>query len=70
MIKKPKIAVTSESASGRNLRFDTPNGENLSRQKLAQEIRAGQHEGYHVRVIHRLATPVSNPNRSLKDNLG
>ncbi len=70
MAKKPTITVTSESDTGRNLRFNTPRGENVSRQKLAQEIRAGQHEGYHVRVINRLATPVSNPNRSSKDNLG
>ena len=70
MAKHPKITVTSESDSGRNLRFDTPLGSNVSRQKVVQEIRAGHHEGYHVRVINRLATPVSNPNGSSKDNLG
>lgn len=70
MTKHPKITVTSESESGRNLRFDTPLGTNVSRQKLVQEIRAGEHDGYHVRVINGLATPVSNPNGSSKDNLG
>ena len=70
MTKKPRITVTSESGTGRNLCFDAPIGENVSRQRMAQEIRAGQHDGYHVRVINGLATPVSNPNRSSKDNLG
>ena len=70
MTKSPKISVTAESTTGRNLRFNTPIADNVSRQKLAQEIRAGVHEGYHVRVINGLATPVSNPNGSSKDNLG
>ena len=65
-----KITTTSESSSGRNLRFDVPGQGNLSRRELVQQIRSGQHEDYHVRIINRVATPVSNPNGSENDNLG
>ena len=65
-----KIVVTGESPTGRNLRFDVPGQGNLSRQRLVQEIRAGEHPDYHVRVINGLPTPVSNPNGRESDNLG
>jgi hypothetical protein len=69
-MSKSKITVTSESESGRNTRFDVPGQGEITRQALVRQIRDGQHEGYHVRVINGLATPVSNPNGSDRDNLG
>jgi hypothetical protein len=65
-----KITVTSESDTGRNTRFHVPGHGEIPRQTLVQQIRAGEHEGYHVRVINRVATPVSNPNGNSDDNLG
>lgn len=70
MIGKSKITTTLESPTGRNLRFDVPGQGNVTRQALVQQIRAGEQPGYHVRVINRLATPVSNPNGTESDNLG
>jgi predicted SPOUT superfamily RNA methylase MTH1 len=66
---KSKITVTSESATGRNTRFDVPGQGDTSRQALVQQIRHGDHPGYHVRVINGLATPVSNPDGSVGNNL-
>jgi predicted membrane GTPase involved in stress response len=65
-----KITVTGESDTGRNVRFQVPGRGEMPRQTLVQQIRAGEHEGYHVRVINGLATPVSNPNGRNSDNLG
>ena len=70
MAGKSKITVTSESDSGRNVRFNVAGQGDVSRRTLVQQIRGGEHEDYHVRIINRLATPVSNPNGSEGDNLG
>ena len=65
-----KITVTSETESGRNTRFNVPSQGEVTRQTLVQQIRAGEHDDYHVRIINGLATPVSNPNGNGDDNLG
>lgn len=62
------IKVTAETKTGRNTRFKTNRG-SRTRQKLVQEIRAGKHKGYHVRIINGVATPVSNPDASKGNNL-
>ncbi|MDB5659570.1 MAG: hypothetical protein JWS10_2185 [Cypionkella sp.] len=67
---KSKITVTSESETGRNTRFNVQGQGDMSRRELVQQIRAGEHDGYHVRIINGLATPVSNPNATDRDNLG
>jgi len=68
--KKP-IRATQESESGRNLRFkDESTGREKTRAQLVKEIEAGQHPGYHVRVINGIKTPVSNPDGKTKNNLG
>ena len=65
-----KITVTSETESGRNTRFNLSGQGEVSRQTLVQQIRAGKHDNYHVRIINGPAKPVSNPNGSSDDNLG
>ena len=67
---KSSITVTSESETGRNVRFSVAGQGDVSRQALVQQIRAGEHQNYHVRIINGLATPVSNPNGTEGDNLG
>lgn len=66
---KSRITTTLESETGRNLRFAVPGDGDISRQALVRQIRAGEHPDYHVRIINGLATPVSNPNGSDRDNL-
>lgn len=71
MAKKPRLEVIQESDSGRNERFkDNKKGTELSRAQAVKEIKQGNIEGYHVRKVNGVATPVSNPNKSENDNLG
>lgn len=65
------VKVISESESGRNLRFvDTSTNKQMTRNQFVREIGRGNYEGYHVRNINGVDTPVSNPDRSERNNLG
>lgn len=64
-----KITVSYESPSGRNETFKVGNGY-LNRERLVKSIQNGNHPGYHVRNIKGVDTPVSNPDKSNKNNLG
>ena len=66
-----RVIVTRESASGRNLNFsDSRTGKSMSRAQFVREIRSGNYDDYHVRTINGIATPVSNPDGSSRNNLG
>lgn len=68
---KAKVSVTAENNSGRNIRFqNNRTGESMSRAAFVRQIEAGNYSDYHVRVINGIKTPVSNPDRSSKNNLG
>lgn len=64
-----KITVVTESQSGRNETFKVGNGY-LGRERLVQSIQNGNHPDYHVRKINGIDTPVSNPDKSSRNNLG
>ena len=64
-----KVKVTKKSEVGRNTRFQHGN-RNLSRTKFVKEIEKGKHPDYHIRQINKIKTPVSNPDKSKKNNLG
>lgn len=67
---KPRVTVTYESDSGRNERFrDYQTGKEMTRKKFVREIEKGKYEDYHVREINGVPTPVSNPDKSEKNNL-
>ena len=64
------VIVTSESDSGRNLQFfDKKTGEKMNRAEFVREIKQGNFDDYHVRVINGVPTPASNPDRSEANNL-
>ena len=64
------VIVTSESESGRNQHFhDNKSGRNMSRPEFVQQIEQGKFHDYHVRKIHGLKTPVSNPDGREGNNL-
>jgi hypothetical protein len=64
------VKVTIESESGRNQKFhDDKSGKNMTRPQFVQEIKKGNFPDYHVRKVHGLATPVSNPDRKESNNL-
>lgn len=64
------VITTSESESGRNLRFhDKKTGSNMSRQDFVKKIEQDKYPDYHVRKINNLKTPVSNPDGREGNNL-
>ena len=42
----------------------------MSRAEFVRRIKAGEYEDYHVRRINNVDTPVSNPNKKKRNNLG
>lgn len=64
------IKVTKESPTGRNQRFQKPNGKEISRREFVKEIEQGKHPDYHVRKINKVKTPASNPDGRQGNNLG
>lgn len=69
MVVQKNIRVISESNSGRNELFQVGN-RNMSRETLARSIDNGNHPNYHTRIINGIKTPVSNPDKSSRNNLG
>ena len=71
MVTRPRILVVQASDTGRNERFrDTRTGWEMSRAELVRRITAGEYEGYHIRRINAVDTPVTNPDRARRNNLG
>ena len=70
-MKAPRVSVTQESSTGRNTKFhDNVTGRDMSRPQFVSSINAGQYPDYHVRNVHNVPTPVSNPDCKKKNNLG
>ncbi len=66
-----RIKVAAESETGRNESFhDNFTGQDMTRTELVRAIERGQYPNYHVRKIHGLKTPVSNPDPGTDNNLG
>ena len=64
------VITTSESESGRNLRFrDKKTERNMNRPEFVKKIEHGKYPDYHVRKINKLNTPVSNPDGKVGNNL-
>ena len=67
---RKKVSVISETNTGRNHIFhDNYNGKTMTRPTFVKEIENGNYEGYHVRKINGILTPVSNPDTSKNNNL-
>ena len=66
-----RVSVTSENSTGRNMTFrDNYTGVDMTRSQFVRQINNGNYENYHVRNINGVATPVSNPDSSSRNNLG
>lgn len=66
---KKEIKVVSQSNTGRNETFKVGNGF-MNRERLVQSIHNGNHPDYHIRNINGVDTPVSNPDKNNRNNLG
>jgi hypothetical protein len=70
LMANKRITVTSESDSGRNLRFrDNRTGAEMTRAGFVRQIEQGNYSNYHVREINGVKTPVSNPDGKAGNNL-
>ena len=68
---RKRVTVTSESGTGRNLKFhDNYNGNDMTRTQFVGKINSGEYPNYTVKKIHGLDTPVSKPDESTDNNLG
>ncbi len=66
----PRITVTDESDSGRNLSFhDNRTGATMTRSQFVNEINRGNYNQYYVREINGIDTPVSKPDGIESNNL-
>ena len=66
-----RITVTKQSSTGRNETFhDNITNVDMTRAQFVRQINNGNYDNYHVRYINGVATPVSNPDSSSKNNLG
>lgn len=64
------IKATRETPTGRNTHFvNTSTGRHMNREQLVTSIRKGTYSGYHIRMIHGIATPVSNPDGKTNNNI-
>lgn len=71
VMRNHKVKVTLESNSGRNQRFkDCVNGKEMTRNQFVKEIKKGNYDGYYVRKINDIDTPVSKPDGKTNNNLG
>lgn len=65
-----RIKVTGEQDTGRNEKFvDTRTGAGMTRAQFVRQIEQGTYPKYHVREVNGIKTPVSNPDKSERNNL-
>ena len=66
-----RIDVISENKTGRNERFrDNKTGTYMDRNQFVKKIENGTYSDYHIRKINGVKTPVSNPDKNKRNNLG
>ena len=71
MARSRRVVVMQESPTGRNLHFkDTKTKEEMTRHQFTCRIEKGEYPDYHVRKVHGVKTPVSNPDCKTRNNLG
>jgi hypothetical protein len=68
---KKRISVISTTNTGKNTVFhDNFKNKNMTIKQFVSEIKKGNYDNYHIRVIKGIETPVSNPDNSANNNLG
>ena len=71
MPRKPRLGVTREAESGRNLGFvNNRTGEQITRAQFVKKIEQGAYDDYYVRKVNGVETPATNPDKNENANLG
>ena len=68
-----RLTVTEESPTGLNTRIhDNYLGIDMTLKQAVRKVESGQYPNYHVRTSHETGQKfiASNPDRSLRNNLG
>ena len=66
-----KVISIAQNATGRNTSFrDVSTGTKMTRSQFVSKIENNQYNDYHVRTINKVKTPCSNPDKSVRNNLG
>jgi len=66
-----RVKTIKENDTGRNIRFqDIASKKEMTDKGFVRAIKKGDYDGYHIRKINGIDTPVSNPNGRESDNLG
>ena len=67
---RKRVTVVKESDTGRNLKFvDNRTNLEMTRAQFVNKIEHGDYDDYHVRKVHGVKTPVSNPDDTKNNNL-
>lgn len=65
------IKTIHQNSTGRNISFkDMSSGAKMTRSQFVSKIENNKYPDYHVRVINKIKTPCSNPDKSERNNLG
>ena len=65
------IRSITQNSTGRNITFkDISSGTKMTRSQFVTKIENNKYSDYHVRTIHGIKTPCSNPDKSERNNLG
>lgn len=68
---RQRISVMEESKTGRNLKFrDNYRNRIMNLRQFVTEIEAGNYNNFHIRKLNGVKTPVSNPDKTSRNNLG
>ncbi len=67
---RKRVTVTGETSTGRNTVFhDNYSNNDMTRNQFVKQIESGNYDKYHIRIINGVKTPVSNPDKHVKNNL-
>mgnify|MGYP001115380553 CR=1 FL=1 len=70
---RKSVKTITENKTGRNIKFkDTKTNRSFNRKEFVSKIEntnSKYHDIYHIRKINGIKTPVSNPDKSDRNNL-
>lgn len=65
------VKTINQNSTGRNISFkDMSSGTKMTRSQFVSKIENNKYPDYHVRIINKIKTPCSNPDKSERNNLG
>ena len=64
------VISIAQNSTGRNISFkDVSSGIKMTRSQFVSKIESNIYPDYHERIINKIKTPCSNPDKSERNNL-